>query len=98
VWGYDLAARESSRKIGGAWGGVRILPRQDMSAYREPKKMTTSRRKIDACEESRRLDREAIALLAGDPITAESLAAAYRVIFDSKPVARQGTQQERLKE
>jgi len=55
---------------------------------REPRRMTTSRRKIEAHEEARRMDREAIALLAGEPITAESLAAAYQRILDSRPVAR----------
>ena len=53
-----------------------------MSAYREPRKMTTSRLKINRYEESRRMDHEAIALLAGEPITAESLAAAYQKILD----------------
>jgi hypothetical protein len=47
--------------------------------------MTTSRRKIEAYDESRFRDRQAIALLAGEPITAESLAAAYQRIFDSGP-------------
>ena len=59
-----------------------------MATYREPRKMTASRRKIEAYEESRLRDRQAIALLAGEPITAESLAAAYRQIFDSSSVAR----------
>ena len=45
---------------------------------REPRRMTTSRRKIEAHEEARRMDREAIALLA----------AAYQRILDSRPVAR----------
>ena len=55
---------------------------------REPRRMTTSRRKIEVCEESQHMDREAIALLAGEPITAESLAAAYLEILNSRPVAR----------
>jgi hypothetical protein len=55
---------------------------------RDPRRMTASRRKIEACEESRRMDRETIASLAGEPITAESFAAAYLRILDSRPVAR----------
>ena len=55
---------------------------ENMVPHREPKRMTTSRRKIEAYDESRFRDRQAIALLAGEPITAESLAAAYQRVFD----------------
>ena len=62
---------------------------ENMAAYREPHKMTTSRVKINRYEESRRMDREAIALLAGEPITAESLAAAYRKILGRSALTSQ---------